>query len=323
MASACVAGSLLGGEPMVREAAREFDGRVGFCVGTGRCGTTFLAQVAGREPDVASSHERLRLGATFHMFCKWHGIAIDSEGFLLDREEAIRRDLAEHGFSFECSALLSHSLEELFERFRARFLLLVRGPDETVASFAVRGWFVKPCARHDPCLPPSYREGEEPRHFLGRNIPHGAEFERWGRLTQIGRLSWFWQARNRAILEQFSRLPPSHCRIERLEDLDFQRYQEVAEFMGWRPQIDTGTFSELACARLNAGPNPPRKFTDWNPVEGAEFEAEVAGLAEVLGYEYRLNRLAQRSASSAGASEKQPRLSLPAVLKQLGGASAG
>src|SRR2546423_6775014 len=104
------------GEPMLPELDNEFEGRVSFCVGTGRCGTTFLAQLAEREPDVASSHERLRLGATFHMFCKWHAIAIDSEGFLRDREEAIRRDLTSRWFSFESSALLSHSLEELFER---------------------------------------------------------------------------------------------------------------------------------------------------------------------------------------------------------------
>jgi hypothetical protein len=296
---------------MSREAGREFEGRVGFCVGTGRCGTTFLSQVAGREPEVASSHERLRLGATFHMFCKWHGLAVDPEGFLLDREEAIRRDLAERAFSFECSALLSHSLKELHERFGARFLLLVRSPAETVASFAVRGWFVKPCARRDPGLPPSYREGEEPRHFLGRNIPHGAEFERWTRLTQIGRVSWFWQARNRAILEQFSRLPASHCRVERLEDLDHPCYQEIARFLGWRPQVEPGTFAELARARPNAGPTPPRRFTDWGPVESAQFEAEVGSLAEALGYEYRVKALAQQAAG--------PPVSLPAVLKLLFG----
>jgi hypothetical protein len=304
---------------MTRGSDNEFDGRVGFCVGTGRCGTTFLAEVAGREPEVASSHERLRLGATFHMFCKWHGIAVDSEGFLLDREDAIRRDLAERRFSFECSALLSHSLEELFERFRARFLLLVRRPDQTVASFAVRGWFVNPCARKDPRLPPSYREGEEPRHFLGRNIPHGPEFERWTRLTQIGRLAWFWQARNSAILEQFSRLPASHCRIERLEDLHYKRYQEVAEFMGWGSRIDADEFSALARARPNAGPNLPRPCADWNPVEVAQFEAEVAPLAEALGYEHRVKILAGQSRSSSGAGEEQPPLSLPAVLKQLFG----
>jgi hypothetical protein len=300
---------------MALESDNEFSGRVGFCVGTGRCGTTFLSAVACREPEVASSHERLRLGATFHMFCKWHKIAIDSEGFLLDREEAVRRDLAERRFSFECSALLSHSLEELFERFRARFLLLVRAPDETVASFAVRGWFLKPIARKDRDLPPSYREGEEPRHFLGRNVPHGVEFERWTRLTQIGKLSWFWQARNRAILEQFERLPAPHRRIVRLEELDFRRYQEVAEFMGWRSRIDAGTFSELAQARLNAGPNPPRKCSDWNPAEAAEFEAEVAPVAEALGYEYRVKTLAERS----GEREEPPPLSLAAVLNRLFG----
>jgi hypothetical protein len=273
----------------------EFDGRVGFCVGTGRCGTTFLAEVAGREPDVAASHERERLGATFHMFCKWHRIAVDSEGFLRAKEDEIRRDLAARRFSFECSALLSHSLEELHERFRARFLLLVRSPAETVASFAVRGWFLRTPARADPSLPPSYQGGEEARHFLGRNLPNGSEFERWTRLSQIGRLAWFWKARNAAILEQFDRLPPSHCRIVRLEDLDFAHYRTVAEFLGWRSQIDEAVFSSLAAARLNAGPNPPRKCADWNPVEAAEFEAEVATVAAKLGYEHRVRILAEAS----------------------------
>jgi len=279
----------------------DYAGRVAFGVGTGRCGTTFLTEVAGREPDVAASHERLRLAATFHMFCKWHHIAIDPEGFLLDREEAVRRDLAEKGFSFECSALISHSLEELFARFRAKFLLLVRAPDETVASFAVRGWFLKPIARGDATLPPSYREGEEPRHFFGRNIPHGVAFERWLGLSQIGKLAWFWQARNRAILEQFARLPAAHCRIVRLEDLDHAHYQDVAAFLGWRSRVDAATFAELAKSRPNAGPNAPRTCDAWTPAEAAEFEAEVGSLAEALGYEHRVSRLVARPASRAEA----------------------
>lgn len=300
---------------MGRETSNEFAGRVGFCVGTGRCGTTFLSELAGREPEVAASHERLRLAATFHMFCKWHRIGIDSEGFLLDREDAIRGDLAQRRISFECSALVSHSLEELFERFRARFLLLVRAPSEAVASFAVRGWFLKSCARRNPNLPPSYREGEEPRHFLGRIVPHGAEFERWVKLSQIGKLAWFWQARNLAILEQFSRLPAAHCKIVRLEDLDFDHYGEAAEFLGWRTQLDAGTFEKLAHARFNAGPNPPRRHTDWSPVEAAEFEAEVAPVAAALSYEYQTKSLAELD----GARAERPLTSLSAVLKRLFG----
>jgi hypothetical protein len=295
-----------------------FADRVGFCVGTGRCGTTFLAHLAGREPDVAASHERLRLGATFHMFCQWHRIPIDHEGFLRDREDAVRADLAAKRFSFESSALLSHSLEPLFDRFRARFLLLVRSPAETVASFAVRGWFRTPAARADHDRPPSYREGEEPRHFFGRIIPHGAEFDQWCQLTPLGRIAWFWQARNRAILDQLRRLPADHARIMRLEDLDPNGYRQVADFFGWPSQVDAATFADLAQARPNAGPNPPRRFPDWSKTEAAEFEVQVGPLAAALGYEYRISELARQSDLGV----KQPLPPLPAVIDALASAAS-
>jgi hypothetical protein len=136
--------------------------------------------------------------------------------------------------SFSSATFLPHSLEELLERFRARFLLRMRSTHETVASFAVRGWFVKPTPRKNPNLLPTDRE-EEPRHFLARNIPpHGDVFDHWTRQTQIGRLASYWQARNRDTLVQFRRLPASHSRVERLEDLGVPRYQGITEFMGWR-----------------------------------------------------------------------------------------
>lgn len=257
---------------------------VSFCVGTGRCGTTFLAELAGLERTVAASHERLRLAATFHMYCKWYGIAVDPEGFLRDREEAIARDLESHAVSFESSALLSHSIAELSERFDARFLLLVRSPHETVASFAARGWFRDSIAWGDASLPPSIREGVEPRHFFGRNLPRGSDFARWSRLSQIGRLGWFWQARNRAILDQFRELPSGRCAIVRLEELTWDTYAEVASFLGWQVSISRDRFLAVATRRPNAGPNAPLAPSTWTALERAELDAEVGALARALGY---------------------------------------
>jgi len=270
--------------PAASSVENEFNNQVGFCVGTGRCGTTFLTELIGKEPTVAAAHERDRLGATFHMFCKWHHLEVDPAGFLLAKEEAIRHDLKDHAFSFESSALLSHSLQELFARFQAKFLLLVRHPADTVASFAVRGWFLRTPVRHDTKLPPTFYGGEKARHFLGRNIPYGDEFDRWANLTQIGRLAWFWQARNRAILQQFQSIPTSHCQVVRLEDLDFERYQQVATFLGWRPQVTPSELNTLTNARLNAGPNAPRTIDTWSQQELAEFQAEVGPIAKALGY---------------------------------------
>jgi hypothetical protein len=258
---------------------------VSLCVGTGRSGTTFLATLAALEPIVAASHERLRLSACFHMFCKWHGIAVDPEGFLRDRERAIAADLQHHEVSFEASALLSHSIRELYQRFGARFVLLVRRPEATVASFAVRGWFRDPIAWGDPSLPPTIPDGVEPRHFFGRNLPRGdAELRRWTALTPIGKLAWFWNVRNRAILEQLADLPRTHARIQRLEDLDFEGYRSLAPFLGWECTIDRERFDAIAAGRPNAGPTAPLDPRDWSELERSEHDAEARDLAIALGY---------------------------------------
>jgi hypothetical protein len=277
------------------------EGTVAFCVGTGRCGTTFITELLGLEPDVAASHERLRLAACYHMFCKWHGIPSDAEGFLADRDLVVANDLTARRISFEASALLSHSVAELHERFDARFLLLVRRPDACVASFAVRGWFLEPIAWRDRSKPPTIPDGANPRHFFGRNLPRGDEaFERWSKLTQLGKLGWFWSARNRAILEQFAALPPARRRWLRLEDFDYARYVALGEFLGYRPTVDAERYAQLAESRPNTGPNIPLALDAW-PEQGIrEFEAEVAPLAEALGYEYRIAALAAGANPLAG-----------------------
>ncbi|MBA2541241.1 MAG: hypothetical protein H0V17_16485 [Deltaproteobacteria bacterium] len=269
------------------------DGTVAFCVGTGRCGTTFITELLGLEPEIAASHERLRLAACYHMFCKWHGIPSDAEGFLVDRDLVVANDLATRRISFEASALLSHSIAELHERFDARFLLLVRRPDACVASFAVRGWFLEPIAWRDRSKPPSIPDAANPRHFFGRNLPRGDhEFERWSQLTQLGKLGWFWAARNRAILDQFAALPPTRRSWLRLEDFDYARYVALGTFLGYRPTIDAARFAQLADSRPNTGPNRPLALEAWSEQGSREFEAEVAPVAEALGYEYRIAALA-------------------------------
>jgi hypothetical protein len=278
-------------------------GVVGFCVGTGRCGTTFIAELLGREPEVAASHERLRLAACYHMFCKWHAIPTDPEGFLADRDRLVAGDLRHHRVSFEASALISHSIAELYQRFDARFLLLVRRPDACVASFAVRGWFLEPIAWRDRSKPPSLPEGANPRHFFGRNLPRGEDFERWSALTQLGKLGWFWAARNRAILEQLAALPPAQRRLLRLEDFDHAHYGEVAAFFGYRPTVDAAAFAVLAESRPNAGPHVPLALDAWPEQAVREFEAEVAPLASALGYEHRIAALRAGASATAGPAD--------------------
>lgn len=259
--------------------------RVSFAVGTGRCGTTLLCELLRNEPSVASSHERARLRTNFHMFCKWHGIKVDPEGFLRARQREIESDFESRQHSFESSALLSHSIDELADRFAAKFIWLVRHPAATVASFAARGWFRESQTRSNPNLPPTYegRDGEKARHFFGRIIPNGDEFTAFEKMTPIGRIAWFWQARNHAISEQLQRLPQSQWKLQRIEDLDFEAYSELAEFIGFTPTLSEATFEQLASAKINTGPEPT-SVDAWSEQEKAEFEGQVAAMSETLAY---------------------------------------
>ena len=135
-----------------------YRGKVGFVIGTGRCGTVFYAKLGELEPHVAASHERFPLNETFHRYCKWYELPVDSEGFLQAKEREIQDDLSRKAFSLEASPHLSLSVVELHERFQAKFILLVRAPHEVVSSFLKKGFYRQPYAVKDPDLAPSYQQ---------------------------------------------------------------------------------------------------------------------------------------------------------------------
>lgn len=281
-----------------------YTGRVGFAVGTGRCGTHFLARAAGLEPHVAASHERNPYNETFHRYCQWYGLPVDGEGFLHQMEAEIREDLAYKEYSFEASAYLSLSIRELYERFGAKFVLMVRAPERVVNSFHYKGWYAAPAIRQDVTLAPGYQECESFHHVLARPMPSGEEFTRWLALTRVGKLAWYWNAMNARILDQFAALPETHRRIEKIETLDYDCYQEMAAFLGYSVDASREDFEALRQRRPNAFSGVPTP-ADWSEQEAREFEAYVAPMAQRLGYEYRTAHLPVPTLPISALQEKE------------------
>ena len=280
---------------------KNIEGSVSFAVGTGRCGTQFVARVIDLEPNVASVHERNPLNETFHRYCKWYGLPVDHEGFLQTKECEIKQDLEKSSFSFEASAFLSLSLQELYDRFEAKFILLVRSPEQVVNSYLGKGWYAQPAVRANPNLTPSYQNGRKFHHFLGRIMPSGEKFQKWNQMSRVGKLAWYWNALNSRVLEQFENLPKTHWRVEKLEDLSYDRYLEIAEFIGFQPTVTQQMYEKLVKRRPNAltelRQRRPDKYTNaltvekWTASEVAEFREQVEPMAERFGYEYRLDFL--------------------------------
>ncbi len=259
-------------------------GKVGFAVGTGRCGTLFLHKALSMERNVAACHERNNLNETFHRYCQWNNLPVDHRGFLDTKQDEICEDLKKAAFSFEASAHLSLSIRELYERFQARFVLLVRRPEDVVKSYLVKGWYKTPIVRDDTSLAISYQPGTEYMHrFLGRIVPNGDEFDRWQNLSRVGQLAWYWNALNTRVVEQFNRIPETHWHICKLEDLDFARYAEILSFLGVESKLPQRKYDALARQRPNKG-GKPRTNTTWTSSERLDFEAEVEPMSDYLQY---------------------------------------
>ena len=287
----------------------EIKGKVGFCIGTGRCGTLFYYELAGREPRVASSHERNPDNEAFQRYCKWHGLPVDDEGFLAAKEHEIRNDLKDRDFSFEASPYLSLSVRELHARFGAKFVQLVRRPDRVVTSFVHKGFYRHPYVVRDASLATGYQSvGQERVHaFFARIAPTGEYFERWNRMTPVGKVAWYWRIWNERTNELLSALPADSYRIVRIEDLDHAKYCELAHFLGYEPQVTQADFDALSESKPHAFWNK-RNIDQWSRQEIDEYEAEVGDMARGLGYEYRIAELTAEAQAERVDSERLGRI---------------
>jgi hypothetical protein len=286
--------------------------RAGFAIGTGRCGTVFLHELIAKEPDVASSHERNPENEAFQRYCKWHGLPVDDEGFLATKEREIRADLEHRAYSFEASPYLALSARELHERFGARFVFVVRRPDQVVTSFVHKGFYSRPYSVQNFELATGYQDQTPERFFtfFARISPRGAFFNTWNAMTPVGKVAWFWSAYNERTLEVLDRLPREAHRTLRIEDLDYSKYVELARFLGFDAKVTEADFDALRASRPHAFWRK-RTIDQWSEREVAEFEGQVARLAGHFGYSHRIADLVDEARAEKAESIRLGRIPPP------------
>jgi hypothetical protein len=268
----------------------KYQNKVGFVLGTGRCGTKLMHDLMSKEPTVRSHHERYPLPESFLRYCQWHRLPIDHFGVMETLKKGIEKDLKERSFSFESSCYLSFSVKDLYEQFGAKFILIVRDPISVINSYYVKGtgekkvlWYEHPYKYKDLSLKPGYQEYSEFHHFLSRFAPSGKEFQRWNKLTRIGKLAWFWKTVNESVIKQFDNLPETSWRVQKLEDLNYKSYQEICNFLGFKSRTDLRSFDML----YNSKPNSqlkPFSVNQWSNREKTEFLNELEKTAKSFGY---------------------------------------
>ncbi|MEQ8476370.1 hypothetical protein [Fulvivirga sp.] len=274
-----------------------YSNKVAFSIGTGRCGTKFLYELLSHQPNLLSHHERLPLEDSFYRYAEWNQLKLEHSGYFHIKAKAVENDLEKADFSFESSAYLSLAVKPLFEKFNAKFILLVRAPHAVVTSYHKKGWYQNDLVISDYSKAPGFQPKMSLKHHsFSRIVPIGNELKEWEQLTQIGKLSWYYQALNSAVLKQFEGIPNSHYKVIKLEDLDYQKYLEIADFLSLKDKISEATFHKLTAKKVNTL-SPSYKFHKWSETEKEEFFQQTRNINKQLNYTYSSEYIKRLSTS--------------------------
>ena len=99
------------------------------------------------------------------------------------------------------------------------------------------------------------------------------------------------------MLEQFKHLPETHFRVQKLEELDYESYCRLTQFLGFESELDEKNYRGISDSKPNAV-KATYTIANWNDIEVNQFESEVAEMAGQFDYEYRVERLREQVGTS-------------------------
>jgi hypothetical protein len=109
-------------------------------------------------------------------------------------------------------------------------------------------------------------------------------------MSRAGKIAWYWNALNARALALIEEFPKEHWCVLRLEDLKYEKYLELAAFLGLKTETRQGDYERIAKRRPNKYEDVPTIAT-WKEQEIEEFQQQVAPMAERLGYPWRFDEL--------------------------------
>jgi hypothetical protein len=211
-----------------------------FITGTGRCGTMLVSKLLSLGRNTQCDHEKSII------YTKIKQAYLTGEMEPLHEEigtviEPLVKSHNRKGMIYgECSGLMYLVFEELYRRYgkRARFVLLVRHPEEFVRSALARGFF-------DPQHPHALE------HLRAR--PDTDMGKRWETASPFEKCLWYWNLVNGMLYNFFCCLPDNLWKIQQIEKLDVESSRELFEFL----QVDgfnEKDVQEMLSVRINATP---------------------------------------------------------------------
>lgn len=211
-----------------------------FITGTGRCCTMFFSKLFSHSRYSTCEHEKIFRHQSMISYYEKD----DFSDYKDDINTYLKAVVSKHNAS-KCSYGISSghmyfSIPYLHKIYgnSARYVMLVRKPDEFAVSALARGFY-------DPSHP-NYCVPIQPHR--GENI-----FTKWGSISPIEKCLWYWNKVNLILLNNLSRLSPDLYRIVKIENLNVTSIKMLCDFLELS-DIPESTIERMLSKKVNASP---------------------------------------------------------------------
>lgn len=253
-----------------------------FAIGTGRCGTHLLEALLNESKYISSHHiQDLNLDS-FYRYTRWYNLPIDQNPLLKQREAWIKEANIKDKIYFESNPYLSFHVDDFHSAFNSKFIFIYRNPESVIRSHLIKGWY-KDLATDNVETYPGLVYGIPINHSLGRIQPLGKEERReWFSLSQAGKIAWMWSEVNGSIDRQLQAIPADKKFYLRIEELNFEKLQQLEEFVGVSLGLNERKFRKIMEAKPGKGKSV---YThQWQAEELEEIKRICNTVSQKLGY---------------------------------------
>jgi hypothetical protein len=242
--------------------------------GAGRCGQNWFAKIFNSHSNWIGTCERFADLEAFYRFISYYNLPIDKESFFKIIELASKRDMAKYKNTLIGSPYFSFGLEQLCRRLNPNYLFFhLRSPILSVESFHRKGWYLNSNKFLSNKIPRIDLSINLHRNF-SRIIPNNDYFNEWIKLTEIGKITWFWASINKAIINDFNKIDNIEKFIFKLEDIDqnYEFYLRICSKFKFDNVMNKREFYNVINKAPNKGPIDKYRYKDWNNLEKKEFQ---------------------------------------------------
>jgi hypothetical protein len=252
-------------------------------VTVGRSGTRWLSEIFNSHNSVEGSCEPENFAELFYRYVKWNDLPIDLTGVYNLIANKAFTDWKKADLSVIASPGLSIDFLDIMKQLEVdKIIWGVNDAKFTITSFYNKGWYDNEICIQNPNLAvglqPFFRTKET--RSLGRLIPKGDSFYEWKKLTQIGKISWFYSMYNMKIFEQIEKIDRQKVWIFKLEEAD-QNYEYYLSMVLNFNLTPTLTEEEFLALKKEMANDQQNKQKEWDLKETEEFEHYIKEFHEI------------------------------------------